>query len=649
MNEKILNKVEKMFLPINEESDKKCYETNNIENWAESFYNLKSGIILERYKQIMAKSEYAKFFEALNYEYGVYNYPLDIKKAFQIYKSAAETSTDTLSMFRLYRIYKKDFKKFGMEKRNFVLEKFYIMKCFTYLTSRERENFYLCGRFNIETELMHNLKDQSTKKLFKWFPEYFNFLYQNHEIYNLNSDEIILVENVIGYAFDYHSLNYYVKNLTKLEEKGHPTAIYNLIYYNKQERKYYIEKYEKLYNMNYYRSFSDYANFLEYGQDTLNIVRRSLINGYYLHIKIYKEIFFMINEFEDIFKSPQLKQELLFIFSSLMDTIIADELDVFLEFIFMRKIITKHFNFGNELKGNFDLYTKEILDYLMKFTKGTDDENKNMLIKYYINNDFYLEVYTKLCYIYYYGVSGIIDRNFDKAINQCEYLLKNNDILYDKRFINYVVYSAKCKKRKLAKVEDKKQDSDEKEKINNENDLIELEKKLINMYYEIFTEDTIKIYPPSLFYILSKFYSSKSVNNKDLLLEYVLLNRAANAPLLNLEKISYDYFQEKYLKYKAKKKLVEKNKEEYYQKLKESKGIINVEGYGEDGTICPVCFTNKKSVICLPCKHFFCNTCLEHLIGKSDCPICRTKIKIIFDFETKKEKLIKTIIKHNDG
>ena len=71
MKEEILDKGEKMFLPINEESDKECYKINNIENWAESFYNLKSGIILERYKQIMAKSEYSKFFEGLNYEYGI--------------------------------------------------------------------------------------------------------------------------------------------------------------------------------------------------------------------------------------------------------------------------------------------------------------------------------------------------------------------------------------------------------------------------------------------------------------------------------------------------------------------------------------------------------------------------------------------------
>ena len=197
-------------------------------------------------------------------------------------------------------------------------------------------------------------KNKSTKKFFKWFSEYFIFLSKNQEIYNISNDEIILVENVIGYVFKYHSLKYFVNNLTKLEEKGHPVAIYNLGLYNKQERPYYAKMHEKLYNLNYYRSFSNYAIFLGYGRDALNIIRKSITNGYFLHIKIYKEIFFMINEFEDIFKSPQLKQELLFIFSSLMDAIIADELDLLLEFIYMRKIMIKHFNFGNELKGNFD-------------------------------------------------------------------------------------------------------------------------------------------------------------------------------------------------------------------------------------------------------------------------------------------------------
>ena len=134
----IIKKGESIFLPNDEKIDKKCYSINNIENWANSFYNLKSGIILEKYKEIVSKSENSKFFEALNYEYGINNYPLDTNKAFQIYKRAADTSTDALSMYRLYHIYKKDYKKFNIKERNNILEKFYILKCFTYSTQNEK-------------------------------------------------------------------------------------------------------------------------------------------------------------------------------------------------------------------------------------------------------------------------------------------------------------------------------------------------------------------------------------------------------------------------------------------------------------------------------------------------------------------------------
>ena len=106
-------------------------------------------------------------------------------------------------------------------------------------------------------------------------------------------------------------------------------------------------------------------------------------------------------------------------------------------------------------------------------------------------------------------------------------------------------------------------------------------------------------------------------------------------------------FPQKYLLEKAKKKLKEKNKDENFKKMQNSKGAINVEGYGEDGTICPICITNKKSIIALPCKHFFCEFCMNKLLDKANCPICRTDIKITFDFNLKKENLIKTVLKNS--
>ena len=90
--------------------------------------------------------------------------------------------------------------------------------------------------------------------------------------------------------------------------------------------------------------------------------------------------------------------------------------------------------------------------------------------------------------------------------------------------------------------------------------------------------------------------------------------------------------------------MIEKSDKVDFKDLTKVKGIINVEGYGDDGIICPICFENQKSTICLPCKHFFCSTCIKKLIKKGSCPICRREIKITFDINLKKEDLIKSIV-----
>ena len=151
---------ENLFLPYDEKIDEKCYNVNKINDWAKLFYNLKTGILLEKYKQLLSKSEYSQFFEAMNYEYGINNHKLDLQKAFDIYKKAADSSNDILSMYRLYHIYKKDFKKFNLEKRSHVLETFYIMKSFAYSPPLEkREKIF--QRFYIWKEIATLLIDEN--------------------------------------------------------------------------------------------------------------------------------------------------------------------------------------------------------------------------------------------------------------------------------------------------------------------------------------------------------------------------------------------------------------------------------------------------------------------------------------------------------
>ena len=71
-------------------NSQKCDEKVNqlykkINNWAEIFYYSKTNLIKERFLNIISKSEYSKFFEGLDFEYGINNKTKDVKKAFEIY------------------------------------------------------------------------------------------------------------------------------------------------------------------------------------------------------------------------------------------------------------------------------------------------------------------------------------------------------------------------------------------------------------------------------------------------------------------------------------------------------------------------------------------------------------------------------------
>ena len=651
---------ENLFLSYDENIDKKCYSVNNIQNWAESFYNLKSGIILEKYKKILSKSEFSKFFEALNYEYGINNYPLDLNKAFEIYKKAADTSTDTLSMYRLYHIYKKDYKKFNIKERSHILEIFYIMKCFTYLTPYEKQKG-LFNRFNIFEELCTIIIDEYNN-FYDWYPNIFDFLKKNYDLYDgLNKDDIILIETVVNYILSEKSeenLKILDKQLIELSEKGNPEAMFNLVFinnfYSKEEKKIYLKYYEKLYNMNYYRSFQNYAYELPKEKETLEILKKSISNGYYSHIKTYFEIFMLTNNFEDIFKLPEFKSELYFILNGLIDIIIVDDIENLCDFIFMRNKLIKHYNFENVFKTQFDPVLEQIINYLKKFLIENDDQNKDKIKHYFIQDSYFQLFYSQIRYIYSFGIRGIIEKNYDYALNLFHYLMKNNNSYYNGDYYKdiyyyHFIYIYRNKQRLLNIKNNKSNKSNDEEN----KQLIEIEKNMLNFFYQKLEETNIKELPPKFFYCLSQLFRYNAINTKDLILEYVFLNRASNAIIKDKIFKEFEYcniFQELYFKQKAKKKIKEKNKDENFKKIKEAKGAINIEGYGEDGTICPICLENKKSIIALPCKHFFCSVCMDKLLDEGNCPICRTKIKITFDINLKKENLIKSkLIKQNSS
>ena len=169
---------EKLY-PISKECDDKCSKNYVIKNWADIFYNLKEGKFKKRFIDIIKKSEYSSFFEGLNYEYGINNCKKDLVKALSIYKKAANNSFDTLSMLRLHYIYKKDFLKFNILKRNRIYEKFYLFKSFCFLDNQQiaREEF-LFNRFDIFYEIYLHISIEENDQM-NIFPKFIKFLRKN--------------------------------------------------------------------------------------------------------------------------------------------------------------------------------------------------------------------------------------------------------------------------------------------------------------------------------------------------------------------------------------------------------------------------------------------------------------------------------------
>ena len=101
----------------------------------------------------------------------------------------------------------------------------------------------------------------------------------------------------------------------------------------------------------------------------------------------------------------------------------------------------------------------------------------------------------------------------------------------------------KNKQRKLNKSNKKTEDKE----------LVELEKKLLNLFYQDLSVENIKKQPPSYFYYLSRLFRSNTIKTKDLILEYIFLNRASNSKIMELQHLHVQLFEEKYLIMKAKK------------------------------------------------------------------------------------------------
>ena len=641
--EKIFMEGEKIF-PINPTSDEKCKELYPINNWAEMFYNLKKGKSKQKFQELISKSEYSKFFEALNYEYGINNVKKDLEKAFVIYKNASDNTTDIMSMYRLYHIYKTDFKKFGLKKRNRVYELLYIYKCFAYLHFQEfeRQNSLL-NKFDPVCEIATQLYEEETNTNFPKFHKFMKFLEKNANILNIKINDIKLISALIEYKFIItDDIVPVVKILKDLNNNKNLEAIYKLAcIYSIHERKSAEQYFISLKNQNYYRSYVDYALYLNNEKrfkEALDILKIAYENGIFQAGIIYYDIYLANTNFNELIDNAKYcetqnnkKSELIFLFDILVNDISFESVYSYFEFFFLRHICFKRFNLGNYFNYYFGDLCKEYIEFLIEITSGDNEKNKKERInKYFLRSEYYQELHLATGSLYYYGIENIIEKNYNKALKFFEISIKASKSNSYKRFCYFFIYKIH---EKLLSVNNISTD----QKIINNNKLKIYAKTLFEMYYSSLESDSDEFLSLSYsyFYYLSKLYRNKIGNGGDQIMEYICLKRSVECDAGSPGSGSIIGY---YRKSKALLKLKEYENQKYEEKLYKIKGLYDCEGYGDDNSICGICYENRRNTVCFPCKHLFCSYCIKKILEKRQCPICRRHIILTWELNGEESK-----------
>ena len=657
--EDIIKEGENIY-PISEESDRKSMEINKIKNWADIFYNMKQEKSKIKFNELISKSEYCKFFEGLNYEYGINDKTKDIKKAFDIYKEAADNTIDALSMYKMYHIYKSEFNMFNLEKRNRVYEKYYLYKCFANLNYQQlQRNNYLGNRFDVVLEIVIQLdqEDQSFDKL----KNFLLYLKKYYKQLNIKLKDILVIESVFNFKFgnEIQTKKSAIQQLINLIPNDNSNKIIFLpdleIYYKvacyllEIDEIDISEKYfNYLINSKYYRAFPDFALFLNNKKGepkkALVILRIAFENGCNSANIIYYNIFLNSFDLSQINKDIEpIKNFIKIIINLLINNFVIEDVYSFFEFFFLRKILIKRYNFKSVL-DEYNDYIKEFTEFIIKMTSPeikkdetnynfiqNDDENKELILDYFQRNEFYNEFNLVCGFIYYYGVENVVEKDYLKSLKKFQISYKFSNSKSYKRFCYSYIYKIRQKLNEKGIVNPKNNSL-----IVSNTKLNKTKRKLFDMYKSALEEDNIINLSSSFFYYLSRLYNKKIGNNGDILLEYICLQRAVEC---NNESSIFGSIICYYRRNKAFNLL---NNEKYNKALEGVVGIKDSEGYGEDNSLCPICFDQKRNILCLPCKHLFCKNCIIKIMNKRKCPICRGSIIITYIAEvenkTKEEK-----------
>ena len=529
-----------------------------------------------------------KFLEASQYEYGFFDNKIDLQKAFNLYKKYADLN-DYFCMYKMHIIYLCEYEKFNVTFSR-VLEKIYLLKCLAYLPNYIYDwDINLFDKIDVLDEVARilDLEDPDLSKHRKFF----DLLIQEREKYNLSENDINLMKGVlICYFTDENDLlSFSILNSINPKKETDYTyylaknkAIFfsNYLKLGNEISDLEIEQfYKEIENKKIYELYADYGNYLldkknRANSEIINIFKEAADNGYLFNsFRMYQCLidFYSFDEIMEDYNKASL------ILDYLLDEIVFENI-ANKPFILLMGFLIKYSKFPDKIISKYLIYVKEINDYVSS-TIQKKEENK---IKF-LEEDEYL--YVIKGYIHIFGFKDIEEQNLGKVI---EYLDKGSNVtqkIYIKKNNEYIKY------------------------------------RIINLMHEL--------------NLLSNDEFNKS--RKDII-KFFLNNLKLKNEINDCYIIGEDYFEgitkkidktNTFYIYKSSLDIFCKSMSECKTKSDIRKFLKNHENINENklkDEICCICYTNKVNKIFIPCKHNFCDFCVNKLEKGAKCPICRSEI-----------------------
>ena len=597
---KTKNKMEKEFnelFPPSHKNESELIEHSYLINYKELLLSHLKPELLKRFMQIKQNVTFKNFLEAAQYEYGLFNTKIDLKKAYTLYKKYAD-SNDYFCMYKMHIIHLSEFKKFNV-KRDRILEKLYLLKCFAYLP-----NFI----FNFEDNLFHKIdvllelayvldNEDSTASKHK---DFMNIIEKERKKFNLTKNDVSLMRFVFSCYFGNEESGEQIMSFYQLKAIK-PDSNLDLAYYEAMNKSIYFREnlkleselkdediiifYKKVIDNKLYQYYSDYGNYLLNKSEIvtpqiINIFKESMDQGnYYSRFKYYQ----CILTYTDYNLFLENQEKAFHILNILVDEIACENLSN-TQFIMFVALLIKHSKFQDKIAVNFIKYVKEIYEFTLFIL---DPKNEKFFKANFKEND--IEYFWRIRgFVHYFGFEGIEKKNRLKAI---EYLEKSSSLSqrsFIKRENEYFIYKAKKSLYKNQKI--------------SKSEFLKSKEKLAKVCLDNSSRSSYNLLDC---YIVGKIYWEGIGVEKDSQITFLIYKKAIS------RKLCIGVLDKK-----------EKNKIELFFKKNTN---IKINNKVKNDTCC-ICYDLKTDTMIFPCKHYFGGDCVKKLEENGKCPVYRGEI-----------------------